>query len=74
MRDALIKSPAPFEALKGSILDGLYVVAEDLKNTYDAGQDNIDRLAVMTRVLAMLSLDELRDLWDDVKGKDFTTL
>jgi lipopolysaccharide/colanic/teichoic acid biosynthesis glycosyltransferase len=35
---------------------------------------NIDRLAVMTRALAMLSLDELKHLWHDVKGKDFTTL
>ena len=74
MHSAYVRKPAPIEALQGSVLDGLYAVANDLKDGPDAGQDNIDRLAVMSRVLAMMDLDELRDLWQEVKDKDFTTL
>ena len=70
MHSAYAKSPASIEALHGSVLDSLQVVASDLKENSDSDQDNLDRLAVIGRVLPMFSLDELRYLWEDVKNQD----
>jgi hypothetical protein len=70
LHSAYAKSPAPIEALHGSVLDSLQVVASDLKENSDSDQDNLDRLAVIGRVLPMFSLDELRYLWEDVKNQD----
>jgi lipopolysaccharide/colanic/teichoic acid biosynthesis glycosyltransferase len=60
--------------MHASIIDALTAVALDLKEKPDAEQDNIERLAVIGRVLQMFSLDELKSLWQEVKDKDFVVV
>ena len=74
LHGAYAKSPAPIEDLHGSVLDSLQTVATDLKENSDSDQDNLDRLAVIGRVLPMFSLDELRYLWEDVKNHQDTVI
>lgn len=69
-----MKSPAPISTLHRNILDGLRAVATDLKEQPDSEKDNIERLAVIGRVLPMFSLEELRFLWQDVKSQDYATV
>ena len=72
--DASVKSPVSVGILHRSILESLKTVASDLKENSDSDQDNLDRLAVIGRVLPMFSLDELRYLWEDVKNEDAVTV
>ena len=72
--DAYLKSPVPVSGMHASIIDALTAVALDLKEKPDAEQDNIERLAVIGRVLQMFSLDELKSLWQEVKDKDFVVV
>ena len=74
MHDAYYKSPVPVSTLHHNILDGLRAVARDLKERPDEEKDNIERLAVISRVLPMFSLDEMKLLWQDVKGQDYVTV
>ena len=72
--DAYYKSPVPVSTLHRNIFDALRTVARDLKERPDAEKDNIERLAVIGRVLPMFSLDEMKLLWQDVKGQDYATM
>ena len=72
--DAYYKSPVPVSTLHRNIFDALRAVARDLKERPDAEKDNIERLAVIGRVLPMFSLDEMKLLWQDVKGQDYATM
>ena len=63
-----LNSPiAPVAILRRNVLDGLRAVTTDLKETYDA-EKNI--LTAVVHTLSMLSMDELRSLWQDVKRED----
>lgn len=68
--DAYLKSPVPASAMHSKIIEALTAVAVDLKEKPDAEQDNMDRLAVVGRVLQFLSLDELKSLWQEIKDHD----
>ena len=72
--DAYYKSPVPVSTLHRNIFDALRTVARDLKERPDAEKDNIERLAVISRVLPMFSLDEMKLLWQDVKGQDYAIM
>ncbi len=72
--DAYWKSPVPIATLSKNILDALRTVARNLKEKPDAEQDNLDRLAVIGRVLPMFSFNELKSLWQEVKGEDYVTM
>jgi lipopolysaccharide/colanic/teichoic acid biosynthesis glycosyltransferase len=72
--DAYIKSPAPVSTLHAKIVEALTAVASDLKEKPDAEQDNMDRLAVVGRVLQMFSLEELKSLWQEIKDQDFVVM
>ncbi|XP_057375632.1 vitellogenin-2-like [Daphnia carinata] len=72
--DAYINSPLPVSALHKNIIAALRTVAKDLKETPDSEKDNLERLAVIGRVLSMFSLDELRSLWQEVKSLDYPTI
>lgn len=74
MNGASIKSPVSTEIFHHSILASLKTVETDLKENDDAEQDNMDRLAVIARILPMFSLDELRQLWQDVNNHDSVTV
>ena len=74
MIDAYYKSPVPVSTLHRNIFDALRTVARDLKERPDAEKDNIERLAVISRVLPMFSLDEMKLLWQDVKGQDYAIM
>jgi lipopolysaccharide/colanic/teichoic acid biosynthesis glycosyltransferase len=56
--------------MHSNIIEALTAVAVDLKDKPDAEQDNIDRLAVIGRVLQMFSLEELKSLWQEIKDQD----
>ena len=73
MHDTYYKTPAPISTLHRNVLDGLRAVARDLKERPDEEKANIERLAVIGRVLPMFSLDEMKLLWQDVKGQDYVT-
>ena len=68
--DAYIKSPVPVSTMHSGIVEALTAVASDLKDKPDAEQDNIERLAVIGRVLQMFSLEELKSLWQEIKDQD----
>ena len=70
MVDAYIKSPVPVSTMRSGIVEALTAVASDLKDKPDAEQDNIERLAVIGRVLQMFSLEELKSLWQEIKDQD----
>ena len=53
--------------MRSGIVEALTAVASDLKDKPDAEQDNIERLAVIGRVLQMFSLEELKSLWQEIK-------
>jgi DMSO/TMAO reductase YedYZ molybdopterin-dependent catalytic subunit len=72
--DAYITSPLPVSTLHKNIIAALRTVAKDLKETPDSEKDNIERLAVIGRVLPMFSLDELKALWQEVKTLDYATM
>lgn len=57
-----------------NIMDALRTVSKDLKEKPDSEQDNLERLAVIGRVLPMFSLQELKSLWQEVKGLDNVTV
>ncbi len=69
-----MKSPAPVSTMGPKIIEALTAVAVDLKDKPDAEQDNIDRLAVIGRVLQMFSLEELKSLWQEIKDQDFVVV
>ena len=56
--------------MRSGIVEALTAVASDLKYKPDAEQDNIERLAVIGRVLQMFSLEELKSLWQEIKDQD----
>jgi lipopolysaccharide/colanic/teichoic acid biosynthesis glycosyltransferase len=56
--------------MHSGIVEALTAVASDLKDKPDAEQDNIERLAVIGRVLQMFSLEELKSLWQEIKDQD----
>ena len=56
--------------MRSGIVEALTAVASDLKDKPDAEQDNIERLAVIGRVLQMFSLEELKSLWQEIKDQD----
>ena len=70
MFGALNAPTAPVATLRQNVLDGLRAVTTDLKETSDADKDNLERMAAVVHTLSMLSMDELRSLWQDVKGED----
>ena len=72
--DAYITSLLPVSTLHKNIIAALRTVAKDLKETPDSDKDNIERLAVIGRVLPMFSLDELKALWQEVKILDYATM
>lgn len=72
--DAYINSPLPVSALHKNIIAALRTVAKDLKETPDSEKDNLERLAIIGRVLPMFSLDELKSLWQEVKTLDYPTM
>ena len=74
MQDAYIKSPAPVSTLIKNIVDALRAVARDLKERPDSEQDNLERLAVIGRVLPMFSFTEIKSLWQEVKSLDYATV
>jgi lipopolysaccharide/colanic/teichoic acid biosynthesis glycosyltransferase len=53
--------------MHSGIIEALTAVASDLKEKPDAEEDNINRLAVIGRVLQMFSLEELKSLWQEIK-------
>ncbi len=72
--DAYINNPVPVSTLHKNIIVALRTIAKDLKETPDSEKDNIERLAVIGRVLPMFSLDELKALWQEVKTLDYATM
>ena len=71
--DAYYKSPVPVSTLHRNIFDALRTVSRDLKETKpNAGKDSLERLAGIGRDLLMFSLDDLRLLWQEIKGQDST--
>ena len=73
LRNAYTKGSFPVSVLHGNIFDALRIVARDLKETKpNAGKDSLERLAGIGRDLLMFSLDELRLLWQEIKGQDST--
>lgn len=69
-----MKSPVPVSNMFKNILDALRTVAKDLKERPDSEQDNMERLAVIGRVLPMFSLQDLKALWQEVKSQDYVTV
>ncbi len=67
--DAYMKSPYPISVLRKNIIDALRIVTRDLKERPDSEKDNVERLAVIGRVLPMFSLTELKSLWHEVKNR-----
>ena len=66
-----LNSPiAPVAILRRNVLDGLRAVTTDLKETYDAEKNILERMTAVVHTLSMLSMDELRSLWQDVKRED----
>jgi hypothetical protein len=74
MVDAYMKSPFPVSVLHKNIIDALRVVTRDLQERPDSEKDNLERLAVIGRVLPMFSLVELKSLWQEVKAMDYVTM
>jgi hypothetical protein len=72
--DAYMKSPYPISVLRKNIIDALRIVTRDLKERPDSEKDNLERLAVIGRVLPMFSLTELKSLWHEVKNMDDFTI
>ena len=44
-------------------------MARDLKEQPVSNRDNLQRLTNLQRALQVLSLDELRSLWEELKGE-----
>ena len=61
---------APFAILRQNVLDFLRAVTTDLKETSDAEKNILERMAAVVHTLSMLSMDELRSRWQDVKRED----
>ena len=61
--DAYMKSLYPISVLRKNIIDALRIVTRDLKERPDSEKDNLERLAVIGRVLPMFSL------WHEVKNR-----
>jgi hypothetical protein len=74
MVDAYWKSPFPISVVRKNIIDALRVVTRDLQERPDSEKDNLERLAVIGRVLPMFSFDELKSLWQEVKAMDWVTM
>ena len=73
LRNVYTKSAFPVSVLHRNIFDALRTVSRDLKETKpNAGRDSLERLAGIGRDLLMFSLDELRLLWQEIKGQDST--
>ena len=72
--DAYLKSPLPVSFLRKNIVDALRIISRDLKERPDSEKDNLERFAVIGRVLPMFSLDELKALWQEVKTLDYATM
>ena len=68
--DSYIKNPSSVATLQKNIIVALQSLAANLKERSDAEKDKLDRLDVVTKVLPMFSLDELRSLWQEVKDHD----
>ena len=60
--------------MQKSILDSLRDIANDLKDRADADKDKMERLAVISRLLMTFSLEELRDLWEEVRRENCTVV
>lgn len=56
--------------MRKSILDSLRDMAKDLKERSDADKDKLERLAVISRLLMTFSLEELRNLWEEIRGEN----
>jgi len=58
----------------GTLIKGVMAafqnISNDLKTKPDADQDNLERLTTIGRVLPMLSVDEFRGIWAQIKGQD----
>ena len=65
-----MKSPVPSSTFMKNILETFRFVAKDLVEKPDADKDNIERLATVGRNMRYLSLEELRSLWEQIKGMD----
>lgn len=72
LSEAPSAATASVVTLRQNVLDGLRAVANDLKETSDADKDNLERMATVAHTMSMLSLDDLRSLWQDVKSEDCT--
>ena len=70
LSDAYYKNPASLSVMRKSILDSLRDIANDLRERADADKDKIERLAVISRLLMTFSLEELRNLWEEVRGEN----
>lgn len=65
--DAPVKSKEPISIVHNNIIDALKIIGRDLKDSADAEKDNLERLVLITRLLSMFSLGDLRSLWYEVK-------
>jgi hypothetical protein len=74
LMDAYMKSPYPMSVLRKNIIDALRIVTRDLTERPDSEKDNLERLAVIGRVLPMFSWTELKSLWEEVKAMDYVTM
>jgi hypothetical protein len=65
-----MKSPVPISTIMNNIVDIYRLVAKDLLEKPDADTDSMERLVTIARVLPYLSMEELRSLWEQIKGMD----
>ena len=65
--DAPVKSTVPISIVHNSIIDAFQIIGRNLKDKADTEKDNMERLSLITRMLSMFSLGELRNLWQEVK-------
>ena len=65
-----MKSPVASSTIMKNVLETFRFVAKDLLEKPDADKDNIERLATAGRNMRYLSLEELRSLWEQIKGMD----
>jgi lipopolysaccharide/colanic/teichoic acid biosynthesis glycosyltransferase len=65
-----MKSPVPSSTFMKNILETFRFVAKDLLEKPDADKDNMERLSTVGRNMRYLSMEELRSLWEQIKGMD----
>lgn len=75
LTEAYLKKPSvDAYTISKLMLEALRVVAKDLKEQPDSRRDHLERLAIVGRAVPMLSLDELRSLWQRVKHDDYVVV